>query len=102
MKSTYRIIWSEEAFTGFKEIVSYLEKRFSERDVSKFIKKFDKQLDSIKSNPRTFPVSSGSKTVRRVIVAKLTSVYYSFDQDTIQLIAIHDNRKNPDNLKLSE
>jgi len=102
MKNTYRILWSEEALSGLKEIIGYLETRFSENDVRKFIMKFEKFLGLIQLNPRTFPVSSKSKNIRRSVIAKLTSVYYTFDQDTITIIAVHDNRKNPDKLKLNE
>lgn len=101
MKNIYKVLWSEEALSGLKEIISYLEINFSQNDVKKFIKKFDKQLDLIKSNPRTYPESSKLKNVRRSVVAKLTSIYYSFDQDTIRLLAICDNRKNPEKLKLN-
>ena len=100
MKSTYKIIWSEEALSGLKEIISYLEMRFSEKEIRKFIIIFDKQLDLIRSNPQMFPLSSRSKNVRRSIIGKLTSLYYFVDQDAVKIIAIHDNRKNPDNLKI--
>lgn len=71
MKNTYKLLWSDEALKGFMGIVSYLENKFSEKDVKKFIVKFEKQLALIKKNPLLFPVSSKSKIVRRSIVSKL-------------------------------
>ena len=50
MKNTYKLIWSDEALNGLKEIIAYLEKRFSEKDVRSFVKKFDKQLELTKVN----------------------------------------------------
>ena len=38
MKSTIKIVWTDEAVTGLEEIIEYIEKRFSEKDVRKFIK----------------------------------------------------------------
>jgi len=38
MKSTFNIIWTNEAVTGLEEIIDYIENRFSEKDVRKFIK----------------------------------------------------------------
>ncbi len=31
MKNTYRIVWSEEALNGLKEIILYLESKFSKK-----------------------------------------------------------------------
>lgn len=64
MKNTYKLMWSDEALNGLKEIVSYIENRFSEKDVKKFAVKFEKQLSLIKKNPSLFPYSTKSKTVR--------------------------------------
>ena len=100
MKNIYKLVWSDEALNGLKEIIEYLESKFSEKDVKKFVKKFNKQIEIIKSTPETFPFSLKSKTVRRTIVAKLTSIYYQVDGDIINLVTIYDNRKNPDNLRL--
>ena len=95
MKSTYKLIWSDEAFEGLKEIFVYIELNFSEKDVENFAQKFDKHLELIRLNPEIFPFSAKSKTVRRCVFAKLTSVYYTFSDDTVKLITIKDNRKHP-------
>lgn len=95
MKNTFKVIWSEEAVSGLNEIILYLERNFSERDVRVFIKKFEKLLDIIISNPKAFPVSLKSKKVRRAIIARLTSVYYTVDEESIKLVSIFDTRKNP-------
>jgi plasmid stabilization system protein ParE len=93
MKNTYKVIWSDEALGRLKLIFAYLENRFSEKDVKKFAQKFEKQLELITTNPETFPLSPNSKTIRRSILAKLTSIYYTFDDEAVKLIAIIDNRK---------
>ncbi|MCK5823344.1 MAG: type II toxin-antitoxin system RelE/ParE family toxin [Bacteroidales bacterium] len=85
---------------GLKEIINYLELKFSEKDTRKFAKKFDKQLSIIRTNPKLFPLSTDSNSVRRAIVAKLTSIYFEIDEDIINLVSISDNRKNLENIKL--
>ncbi len=42
MKNTYKIVWSEEALNGLKEIISYLESKFSEKEIKNFAKKLIK------------------------------------------------------------
>jgi plasmid stabilization system protein ParE len=100
MRNTYKLIWSDEALNGLKEIIEYLESKFSEKDVKKFVRRFDKQIKLLKSNPEIFSFSPNSKTIRRTIVARLTSIYYRVDGDIIYLVSIYDNRKNPNNLKI--
>lgn len=100
MRNTYKLIWSDEALNGLKEIIEYLERNFSEKDIKKFVAKFDKQLEIIRNYPEMFPFSPKSKIIRRTIVAKLTSIYYHVGADVIYIVTIYDNRKNPDNLRI--
>ncbi len=97
MKNTYKLIWSNEALEGLKEIFAYLEFKFSEKDAQVFAQKLDKHLKIIQSNPETFRLSLKSKSVRRCVIAKLTSVYYTVSEESIKLITIIDNRKSPKN-----
>jgi plasmid stabilization system protein ParE len=100
MRNTYKLVWTDEALNGLKDIIDYLEKKFPEKDIKKFAKKFDRQIELIKKNPESFTLSPKSKTIRRSVVAKLTSIYYRIDGDTITLVTIYDNRKNPDDLRI--
>lgn len=95
MKNTYKLIWSEEALNGLKDIISYIENKFSEKDVRKFIKKLDKQLTILEVSPTAFPLSDKSYKIRRMVVAKLTSIYYLIDNEFVKLVSIFDNRMNP-------
>lgn len=97
MKSTFKIVWTDEAITGLQEIIDYIEKRFSEKDVRKFIKKIDEQINLIQTNPKAFPSSVKSPSIRRAVVARLTSVFYCVEEDRITLLSISDNRKDSKN-----
>jgi plasmid stabilization system protein ParE len=99
MKSTFKIVWTDEAIAGLKEIIEYIEKRFPEKDVRKFIKKLDDQINFIQTNPKAFPLSAKSPSTRRAVVARLTSVFYSVEEDRITLLSIFDNRKDPKELR---
>jgi hypothetical protein len=67
--------------------------------VKNFVKKFDRQITLIQTHPHAFPASNKRKTVKRAIVAKLTSIYFICDSESIKLVSIFDNRKNPQRLK---
>lgn len=94
MRSTYKLIWSEEALEGLKNIFTYLEFNFSAKDVKNFARKLDKHLELISTNPQSFPLSTKSTNVRRCVLAKLTSIYYIIDEDVVKLITVIDNRKH--------
>lgn len=93
MENTYKLIQSDEALKGLQEIIEYLGNKFPEKDVKKFAKKLDKQLDLIKKSPESSPRSKYSENIRRTVITKLTSIYYRIDKDEIKLISIVDNRK---------
>jgi hypothetical protein len=47
MKSTYEIIWTDEAYKNLLYIVDYLEKFWTSREIRKFARLLDKQLIEI-------------------------------------------------------
>ena len=100
MKSTYKLIWSDEALNNLKSIISYLENNWTEKEISKFAQQLDHQLDLISQNPRLFPKVDDAKA-RKSVLSKQTSIFYSIVKREINILYIHDNRKNPENLKLS-
>ena len=99
MKNTYDIIWSDEAYFGLKQIFQYLENRFSENTVRKFALRFDSIVDIISTKPLAFPISAKSNKTRRAVVAKLTSIYYTFDGETVRVLSVLDNRMDPNKIR---
>ena len=99
MKSSYNVFWSDEAANGLAEIIEYIEHRFSEKDVRKFLKLFEETIEVIRTNPEIFPLSHKSKSIRRATDAKLTSIFYLIEGDKIFLITVFDNRKSPKRLR---
>jgi plasmid stabilization system protein ParE len=100
MTSTYKLIWSDEALNNLKSIISYLENNWTEKEISKFVRKLDHQLELIAQNPRLFPKVDNSKA-RKSVLSKQISIFYSIAKREINILFIHDSRKNPDMLKLS-
>jgi len=55
MKSGYSIDWSDEASDNLDSIIDYLHKKWTDREISRFFKKLDKQIDLIsKKSPFYF------------------------------------------------
>ncbi len=92
-KNIYNLIWSDEAIDGLQNIFNYLELNFSTKDVKKYTLKLEKSLDLIRETPNIFPVSPKSNNLWRCVLAKLTSIYFIIEKDTVKLVSIIDNRR---------
>ncbi len=97
MKSTYKLIWSEEAKNNLSEIIDYLEERWTEKEISQFLKKLNHQLDLIRHNPKLFP-KVNRKGVRKSVLSKQVSIFYKSNRKEINILFIFDTRQNPGKL----
>jgi plasmid stabilization system protein ParE len=95
MKNTYKIIWSDEALTNLKNIIEYLERKWTEKEISNFAQLLDKQLQRIENNPFLFPETDTSNGIRKSVLSKQTSIYYRIVKFEIRIITLFDNRQNP-------
>ncbi len=98
MKSTYRLIWSDEALNNLKYIIDYLENRWTKREIKKFALLLDKQLKLIEDNPFLFAESDKSNGLRKSVLSKQTTIYYRIIGYEIRIITLFDNRQNPKTL----
>ena len=99
MENIYKIIWSDEALFNLKSIIEYLENRWTEREIKKFVFLLDNQLRLIQINPLLFPISKISTGLRNSVLTKQVSIYYRIFENEIHLITLFDNRQNPKKLK---
>ncbi len=65
MESTYKLIWSDEALTNLKQIILYLEQKWTITEIKKFANLLDHQLFRIQSNPFLFPKSDVRENYRQ-------------------------------------
>jgi len=98
MKNTYKLIWSDEALVSLKNIIAYLEDHWTKREIKKFARLLDKQLNLIEQNPFTFPKSDTSEEYRKSVLSKRTTIYYKIMEYEVRIISIFDNRQNPDKI----
>jgi plasmid stabilization system protein ParE len=99
MASISSVVWSVEAINNLKEILEYLELKWTPRELKKFAQKLDHQIEIIKFQPLSFPLSK-KKNVRRAVMTKQTTIYYEIRGVELQIVSLFDNRKNPKRLKI--
>jgi plasmid stabilization system protein ParE len=100
MKSTYRIIWTDEAYKNLQHIIDFLEKSWTEKEIRKFVRLLDKQLVLITKNPALYPYSKKSRHIHKSVLTKQITLYYRVVETDIYLVTLFDSRQNPDKLKL--
>ena len=96
------IEWTSEAERNLNNIFDYLERTWSEREISDFAKKLESCLQHISQNPATYPYYNNEKNVRRCVLSPQTTIYYReiLFENRVVIITLFDNRQNPDRLKI--
>ena len=95
MKSTYKIIWSDEALSNLQGIIDYLESRWTNREIKKFAQLLDKQINLIEINPFLFAETDKSNGLRKSVLSRQTTIYYRVINNEIRIITLFDTRQNP-------
>ena len=101
MENGYEIIWAERADKDLQNIIDYLLEEWSEKEVAGFVKALDQRLQVIIENPRLFATSEKLKNIRKCVLTKQTTIYYSISDEhkIIQIVTLFDTRQDPDKLK---
>ncbi|GGG49694.1 type II toxin-antitoxin system RelE/ParE family toxin [Bizionia arctica] len=100
MISGYKIYWTDHALSELKETIEYLEFNWTEKELRKFSSKLEHTLELISKAPKLFPLSSKKNEVRKAVIEKHNSLYYKINLNTIEIISLFSNIKNPNSKKL--
>jgi len=95
MKSTYKVVWSDNSLSELKEIVGYIETNWTNKEISRFFKKLERTIKQISINPLMFPKTEKRESVRRCVLSKQLTLYYQVDTNYLYIISLFDNRRNP-------
>lgn len=95
-----QIIWSSRSKFTYFQILDYLQKNWTKREMIQFVSRTEKVLHAIKANPSLFPASIKHPQKRRATIDKNNSLYYQVDHynQTINLLTFFDNRQHPGRL----
>ncbi|WP_396217091.1 type II toxin-antitoxin system RelE/ParE family toxin [Flavobacterium sp.] len=93
-----KLEFSDRSLKEIKNIVAYLNLKWSERISDNFLKELKRNIDLIQVNPELFPVSE-FEGLRKCVVSKQTSVFFIIKNDTIYIVSVLDTRQNPNKIK---
>jgi plasmid stabilization system protein ParE len=100
MKSGYKIDWTVEALNNLDDIIDYLTNRWTDLEIGNFYKLLDKRLELLSKSPHAFPDSEVKANVKRSVLSKQTTIYFEIKTNSIVILSLFDNRKNPESLKI--
>ncbi|MBK7174362.1 MAG: type II toxin-antitoxin system RelE/ParE family toxin [Bacteroidales bacterium] len=95
MKSGLKIRWTEEATKNLDSIITYLEDNWTNKELTRFFTKLEKQISILSIFPEAFPISKKKSQVHRCVFMKQLTIYYAIESEHLVLLSIFDNRQNP-------
>lgn len=98
MASEFKVIWTEEAVRNLEDILDYLTHRWTHREVGIFKRRLMEHIGLIASRPLLFPVSVSHGALRKAVMSPQTTLYYMVNGDTVTLVHIFDNRRDPERI----
>lgn len=90
-KESLVVEYSDQSLSNATEIVDYLRSSFTQKEIDSFYQSlYDFEL-IISSYPTLYP-ESNKVQIRRAVLSRVLSVYYTIKKGKIIIVAILDNR----------
>jgi plasmid stabilization system protein ParE len=99
MQSGYKLFWSDRALDDLQNIINYLREKWTQKEIRNFVRRLDKRLELISSNPRLFPKTNKRRNIRRSVLTKHTVIYYESTENSVTIVTLFDPRQHPKKLR---
>jgi hypothetical protein len=93
------VSWSELAKLDYWNNIEYLEREWTLKEVYNFVDKVDELIDLLSNENVSFK-STNYRNTFQVPVLKQITLYYRFEENTIQLLRFWNNYQDLENFKL--
>ncbi len=100
MNFELEIIWSARAKITYFNVLDYLNKNWTRKELVQFSQRTQVTINAIRKNPGIFPISSKNKEIRRALVDKNNLFFYKVDisNKRLYLLTFFDCRQDPKTL----
>jgi plasmid stabilization system protein ParE len=93
-----KVVLSKRAATKLTALLEYLESEWSLKSKNDFISKLDRAIGLIAVFLNSFKRIEHKKGVHRCVITNQTTMYYTHDDTTVNILTIFDNRQHPGRL----
>ena len=94
------VIWSPAAEKDLETVLDYLQSKWSNQVLNRFINKIDDNIGLIIDDPKIFPLINHRLKIRKSVITKHNTLYYRETAKSIQIVRLFDSRQNPKKLTL--
>jgi plasmid stabilization system protein ParE len=88
----YRIFWSPRAEETYLKILEYILLKWSQKEAEDFEDRINRLIDKLRFHKNLCPPSLKKKQLRKCVVTSQTSLVYRTKKQTIEIVALIDNR----------
>lgn len=96
----YDIFFSERAEKNLDQIIEYLFINWSAKVKIDFLNKLERIIKILAVNPLLFQEYSKKKKIRKCLITKHNALYYRITKNMVEIITIHDTRRDISKLKI--
>lgn len=93
----YEVIWSKNFSESFIQNINYLETNWGIIQLNEFVDIVDNSIFNISEFPFIGEEVSNEQNLRSIVISKIHTIFYRFDNTKIILLGLYDNRSNPEN-----
>ena len=94
------VIWSPAAEKDLETVLDYLQSKWSNQVLNRFVNKIDDNIGLIIDDPKIFPLINHRLKIRKSVITKHNTLYYRETAKSIQIVRLFDSRQNPKKLTL--
>jgi plasmid stabilization system protein ParE len=89
-----QVRWTSEAETTFEGVIEYLESKWTDREIEKFVSATNRVVDYISEQPKMFR-KTNKRNVHEALLTTHNLLIYKVYPTHIDLITFWDTRRNP-------
>ena len=94
-----KVVLSKIAERKLEKLLYYLESNWSEKIKLNFVRKLEKRLLLVQQRPQAFVSSKIKNGLHKCVITRQTSMFYTFDENTIYILTFFDSRQDPESLQ---
>ena len=93
-----KLVLTTLAKENLANILEEVQINWGEVSMRKLARKIDKFVELITINPELFPISKYNNRMRKGVVSKQTTIFYTYNSKEIKIIMFFDTRQNPNKI----
>ena len=92
------VIWSPLSQRDLNQILDYLDANWGKSVALNYLEIINLLIYELTLHPKQFPLINKKKNIRKCVITKHNSLYYTISKNKIAILRIFDTRQDPSKL----